>query len=86
MVYVVPTNINPEHLADFPALRPPSGIIPNFIDPYTRGPIIVIVGSILIAIMTIFVVGRIYTNMCIHRKLQWGDCRAPVGLQFLIQC
>ncbi|MCJ1342805.1 hypothetical protein MMC31_000994 [Peltigera leucophlebia] len=68
-----PADVNPAYLENYPALAPPAGIIPNFVDPYTRGPIIIIVGSILIALMMSFVVVRIYIKTCINRKVHWDD-------------
>ncbi|MCJ1427686.1 hypothetical protein MMC29_005591 [Sticta canariensis] len=73
MASAIPANIDPALLATFPALLPPDGVTPNFVDPYTRGPVITIVGSILVAIMMIFVFVRIYAKACINRKAHWDD-------------
>lgn len=69
MASAIPTGVDPAHLANYPALLPPDGLIPNFVDPFTRGPVIIIVGSILIALMMVFVVIRIYIKTCINRKV-----------------
>ena len=84
MASAIPANIDPALLATFPALFPPDGVTPNFVDPYTRGPVITIVGSILVAIMMIFVFVRIYAKACINRKAHWDDCLSSVELQLLI--
>lgn len=86
MASVISADVDPAHLANYPALLPPHGLIPNFVDPYTRGPVIIIVDSILIALMMIFVVVRIYIKTCINRKVHWDDCQAPVELQLLTTC
>lgn len=86
MASAIPADVNPALLANYPAMLPPDGVTSNFVDPYTRGPVITIVGSILIAIMMIFVVVRIYTKTCINRKLHWDDCQTSVELQLLTAC
>lgn len=86
MASAIPANVDPAMLANFPALLPPDGVTSNFVDPYTRGPVITIVGSILIALMMIFVVVRIYTKTCINRKFHWDDCQPFAELLLLIAC
>ena len=81
MASAIPADVDPAYLANYVSLRPPDGLIPNFVDPYTRGPVILIVGSILIALMMIFVLVRVYIKTCINRKVHWDDCQAPVELQ-----
>lgn len=50
-------------LSHVPALSPPSGVIPNFIDPYSRGPIFMVLSAIAIGIMYIFVIIRFYSKL-----------------------
>ena len=64
-------------LAKTPALAPPPGVVPNFIDPYNQGPILLVIGSILLALMMILVTVRAYTKIFIQRKLSWDDCSLP---------
>lgn len=74
MAAAILSDVNPTPMTIYPALLPPHGVTPNFIDPYTRGPVLTIVGSILVAIMMFFVVARAYTKTCINRKVHWDDC------------
>lgn len=76
-------NVDLAFLANYSALLPPDGVMPNFVDPYTRGPVIIIVGSILVVLMILFVVVRIYVKMCINRKMHWDDCQTWVKPQLL---
>lgn len=58
---------------DRPALEPPPGVTSNFDDPYSRGPVLVTVSSILIPTMLLFVIARLYAKFRIIRELQWDD-------------
>ncbi|MCJ1254826.1 hypothetical protein MMC24_002642 [Lignoscripta atroalba] len=67
-------------LAGLPAQAPPPGVVPNFIDPYSRGPMLVIVSSILIGLMVLFVAARLYTKLRINRKLKWDDLTCVLAM------
>lgn len=82
----IPADIDLALLANYPAMLPPEGVTPNFVDPYTLGPIFVIVSSVLITIMMIFVVVRIYTRIFINRKLYWDDCQSSIEAHLLVAC
>ena len=64
-----------------PALEPPPGVIPNFIDPYTRGPMLLALSAVAIGIMYLFVIARFYYKIYIQRKPSWDD-RKLVGRSF----
>ena len=64
----------PLSLADIPAAPPPPGVIPNYVNPYSEGPVLIIVGSIFVAIMLLFVSVRIYTKVKIVGKSSPDDC------------
>ena len=64
-------------LANEPALAPPPGVVPNFVNPYNQGPILLVIGSILIVLMAVLVSVRAYTKIYIQRKLAWDDCPLP---------
>ena len=73
-----PQQIPPAALSDpavlgLPALAPPAGVVPNFTNPESKGPIFVIVGTILLVLMVVFLSNRIYTKSFIVRKLSWDD-------------
>ena len=57
-----------------PAMAPPVGVMPNFIDPPSTGPVLVDVGAVLVAIMVVFVAIRIITKASISHKVTWDDC------------
>lgn len=56
-----------------PALKPPPGVIPNFLHPEEKGPTLVIVGAILLALVVIALANRAYTKLCIVQKVSWDD-------------
>ena len=59
-----------------PALEPPPGVVPNFIDPYTRGPMLLALSAVAIGIMYLFVIFRFYVKFYVQRKLTWDDCES----------
>lgn len=56
-----------------PALKPPPGVLPNFMNPEEKGPTLVIVGAILMALILIALANRAYTKLCIVQKVSWND-------------
>lgn len=65
---------DPAVFAGVPAAKPPPGVLPNYTNPYSDGPILIIVGSILVFIMLIFVGARIFTKIKITRRSSPDDC------------
>lgn len=63
--------LDPAHT---PAMRPPPGVTHNFVNPYSQGPILDVMGPIMIAPMMILVSIRFYTKAFILRKAWWDDC------------
>lgn len=57
-----------------PALTLPRGLVSNFSNPYNRGYILTVVGSLLISLMIIFVGVRMYAKARIQKKWWWDDC------------
>ncbi|KAI5857354.1 hypothetical protein GGS23DRAFT_345533 [Durotheca rogersii] len=55
-------------LCSIPAGVPPDGVVPNFVDPVDASVETLVAGSVLTAISTIFVLGRLYVNRT-HMKL-----------------
>ena len=52
---------------------------PNSVNPYSEAPLLIIVGSIFVAIMLLFVSVRIYTKTKIVGKSSPDDCTsAPI--------
>ena len=60
-------------LSQLPALQPPPGVTPNFIDPYTRGPMLLALSAVAIGIMYFFVGIRFYSKFYIKREWSWDD-------------
>lgn len=56
-----------------PALPPPPGVIPNFTNPETQGPRLVVVGAVLLTFVLIALVNRVYTKLGILKKVSWDD-------------
>ena len=55
---------------------------PNYIDPETRGPALLIVNSILIAITILVVIARLYTRIVIKRWFGIDDVFILIALLF----
>ena len=63
-----------EKLLEGPGLKPPPGIIPNFIDPPSLYGINIAVNSTCLIVATICVAIRAYTKFVIMRIHGWEDC------------
>ena len=61
-------------LATIPAEKDPPGVIPNHINPYSSGPTLIAVGSLLVALMFIFTTIRAYTKSGIVKEFTPDDC------------
>lgn len=73
----------PKELLDtLPAMNPPPGKVPNFVDPYSKGPVLVIVSTVTLVLGLFFFAIRIYTKVYLVRKAAWDDCES----RCLVQC
>ncbi|KAH8700863.1 hypothetical protein BGW36DRAFT_447692 [Talaromyces proteolyticus] len=61
-------SLTPEQMATTPAGVPPPGVVPNLVDPPADGNILVIVGSIMMALMLLTAGLSLYTRIFIRRK------------------
>lgn len=68
-------HMTPEQLAKTPAAKPPKGVIPNLVNPHSEGHVLIIVGSIFMAIMFIFSGIRFYMKLFVRRKTTADDCK-----------
>lgn len=59
-----------------PALEPPLGVVPNFIDPYTRGPLLLALSAVALGFMYLFVAARFYCKIFVQHKVTWDDCES----------
>jgi hypothetical protein len=61
---------------DMPALAPPPGVVPNFVDPPTNRTAIFGVFVTCLVIMTLAVAIRMYTKIFMLKKLAVEDCES----------
>ena len=66
-------------LTQIPALPPPPGVSPDFANPHSDRPVLIIVGSMFVAIMLLFVSVRIYVKVNIVRKSSPDDCKSTLN-------
>ncbi|KAI0888124.1 uncharacterized protein GGS22DRAFT_185504 [Annulohypoxylon maeteangense] len=69
-----------QDISQLPALEPPAGVVPNFIDPFTFYPWILAIGLISIVLMTAAVGIRIYTKAVILKSMKHEDYFAIFAL------
>lgn len=56
------------------AMPPPPGVVPNFVNPVSRGSYLITVNAVLLSITTLFVLMRFYTRIFLARAIGWDDC------------
>ncbi len=68
--------LTPAELAQTPALMPPAGVVPNFIDPPgTLEAVTNATMAICFTLTTIFVIVRLLTKYCVDRAILLEDCQ-----------
>lgn len=68
--------LTPAELAQTPALMPPAGVVPNFINPPgTLEAVTNATMAICFTFTTIFVLVRLLTKYCVDRAFLWEDCQ-----------
>ena len=70
------TNAPPEVLAllaNTPAIPPPNGTTPNFVDPVNKASVQIGVTSFLLSIVILFAVNRAYVKLFRMKKVTWDD-------------
>lgn len=65
--------IPPNILNTLPALQPPAGVEPNFVNPEDRGYLLNSVATVLFCLMVCLFGNRVYTKLFIVRKANWDD-------------
>jgi hypothetical protein len=70
MSLIIPPGVS---LSEIPALQPPPGVRPNFIDPESQAPGMMIANGIITAVMLVFVLLRLYTKAFLTKGLFWED-------------
>lgn len=58
-----------------PGLVPPPGVVPNLIDPYSKGYLLTLTTATTLTVSTIFVLIRAFTKKFINKNgFGWDDC------------
>ncbi len=63
-------------LLNGPAMSPPPGVIPNFVDPPNLNSYWVLSLTLSLTFSTLFVLMRMYTRLFISRVTSWDDCES----------
>ena len=68
-----------------PAMPPPDGVIPNFIDPPTIAPSLTVGLVLLCGIATLAFTARMFTRVYVMKQMQLEDCMSglPVSAMWL---
>ena len=72
--------------ANTPALDPPPGVKPNFIDPVSQANIFIITSSIFLALMVTIFSLRLYVNLWIKRSFGADDGRYQMPATKVFRC
>ena len=67
-------------LDDYPFQPPPPGQKSNFVDPESRGPVIVAVCSTFVSFMWLVLLSRLYSKARVICKVGWDDGKPHVLL------
>lgn len=65
---------DPATLHNVPAATPPPGVTQDPANPSSGGPVAIIVGSLLLALVALFLGVRIYTKVKIVKQFSPDDC------------
>ncbi|KAI0521604.1 hypothetical protein F5B22DRAFT_661947 [Xylaria bambusicola] len=71
-------------LSQIPAATPPSGVVPNFVDPASLAPICLIVIAITLPLMVIFLVLRVYVRFWVSHKTGADDVLCLISAALVI--
>lgn len=66
-------------------LRPPSGVTPNFVDPYSLRGYFILTFVMCVTITTIFISMRLYTKIIIIKAHEWEDCTYDMALKSVLK-
>jgi hypothetical protein len=74
-------SLTPAQMAAFlngPALAPPPGVVPNFVDPPNNNPLCFAVSILSITLATVMVLVRLYSKIFCTKQLRWEDGMSPL--------
>ena len=67
---------------DYPLQPPPPGQLSNFIDPKSRGPVVVAVCCTFISLMWLILLSRLYSKAWVIRIIGWDDGNTYLLFQY----
>ena len=70
-------NLDPQELYSLshtPAIQPPSGVEPNFVNPADNREPLIVGASLFLSLTSVFALTRAYVKTFIIRKYSWDDC------------
>lgn len=67
-----------QQLQNAPALKPPPGVRPNFVNPPSYESTIVALEGVFLALMLIALSVRVYVRTRITKSIGWDDCKRSV--------
>jgi hypothetical protein len=67
-------HLNDTMLAKIPALEPPPGVEPNFVNPYSLYPFVIATCTLCLMFTTAAVVIRMFTKIQVAKTVNWADC------------
>lgn len=62
-------------MTEQPAIPPPPGVVPNFIDPENRVMTIININAIFMALSGVILLLRLYSRRFIVHQLGFADCK-----------
>ena len=68
-----PANLPQDFWSTTPALQPPPGLKPNFLNPEDRGPKFVTAATVVFILMVLLYFNRVYTKLLLLRKVSLDD-------------
>jgi hypothetical protein len=71
-----PTPAQLEAIMNGPALAPPKGVRPNFVDPWSLEDVFIATATITFTISTFLVMARMYTKAVLMKKFGSEDCKS----------
>lgn len=73
-----------DKLEELPGMKPPSGVIPNLLNPPTMQNVNLLCQITCLSVSTICVVIRMYTKIVIDRSPGWEDCTPEYPLKAVL--
>lgn len=62
-------------MASSPALAPPPGVTPNFVNPYNQNKVTITLISVCLPATTLFLLIRMYSKVRLIKSHGWEDCK-----------